>query len=657
MSGGGQRPAAAPKFAAPAEPAWVPDPTAVANSRVNELARRLGHEDAAHLHAAAVIDPETFWSEVVADLGLEFTRPFERVIDETRGHEFPSWFVGGSYNVVQNACLRHATGPYADKDAVVYEGDDGTRRALTYRELDVQVRRFAGNLAAAGVRRGDRVVLFVPVVPEASVAFLAIAMIGAISVPAFTGFSAEALATRIRDSEAVAVVTADATTRRGGLVPLKLTVDRALDSTTTVSTVFVVRHQRNEIPMSAGRDVYWDELDAEPRPAEVADTDSNEPLAIVYTSGTTGAPKGIVHTHAGLGVKAAYDFAYGFDVSADDTIAWISDMGWLVGPLMILGGLQLGATIIFMEGVPTFPTEDRIWETIERNQVTVQGVAPTGMRAVMSAGSRPARPLKSLRAYVSTGEAWDEATWWWLFEAIGRRRVPIINYSGGTEVGGGLIVGYPSIACEAAGFNGPLPGIDVDVVDETGEPVTGTVGELVVRNTFPGMTQSFWRDDQRYLETYWDRWKNVWVHGDLASITPEGSWKIHGRSDDTIKVSGRRIGPSEIETALLADGRIAEAAAIGVPDPARGQSIVAFVVLADADAAPADIAATALVNVGRSFAPVLEFVPSLPKTKNGKVMRRAIRARYLDQPPGDLSSLDPATPLDDIPVAKLEVER
>jgi acetyl-CoA synthetase len=463
------------------------------------------------------------------------------------------------------------------------------------------------------------------------------------------------LATRVRDSEAVALVTADGTTRRGNEVPLKRTVDEAiaeLGNDCTLKNVFVVRHLNNGVPMAEGRDLYFDQLNREPAPIDTAVMDPNDPLCIVYTSGTTGRPKGILHSHGGLAVKAALDFAYGFDVKDEDVIAWISDMGWLVGPLMIMGGLQLGATVVFTEGLPNHPEPTRLFDLIDRNGVTLQGVAPTAMRAVMaSSADHDFGDLASLRAFVSTGEAWDDPTWWWLYETVGRCERPIINYSGGTEVGGGLLVAYPFLPMEAAAFNGPLPGLDVAVLNVAGDAVVGEVGELAVRNTFPGMTHAFWQDEERYLDTYWRTWKDTWQHGDLASVDDHGTWRIHGRSDDTIKVSGRRIGPAELEASLLRDPRIVEAAVIGVPDERRGQSVTAFVVLRSGEGADHDdLVATAVQNVGRSFAPNVHVVASLPKTKNGKIVRRAIRARHLDTPVGDTSSLDPLTPLEDIPV-------
>jgi acetyl-CoA synthetase len=636
-------------FAAPQSPDWVPGDAHLSRSRYLSAMRRWGHSSIESLHAASVDDPEWFWRAVVEDLGVTFSEPFTAVRDEAAGKPLPQWFVGGRLNAADLCCHRHAHGALADKPAVVYEGDGGQLRSLTYRELDAAVRMFAGNLAARGVRRGDRVVLFLPVVPEAVVAFLACATLGAISVPAFTGYGPEALATRLRDSQAVVLVTADATTRRGKTVQMKHTADEALASAPAVHTTVVVAHLGADVPMQDGRDVFWHDLDTSAAPVEPQSMDSNDPLTLIYTSGTTGAPKGIVLSHAGFSVKAAVDFAYGFDLNEDDVIAWIADMGWMLGPLLVMGGLQIGATIVLVEGVPHHPTPQRIWQIVERHGVTFQGIAPTAARLLMNEGAAPRHDISSVRSFASTGEAWDVPTWNWLFSDVGGKSRPIVNYSGGTETGGGILVGYPFLPMAAAGFNGPMPGMDVAVVDSDGKPVLGEVGELAVLNTWPGMTHGFWNDRERYLKTYWDRWDGTWFHGDLAEVEPDGTWRLHGRSDDTIKVSGRRVGPAEIESALLRDSRVRESAVIGVPDELRGQRVVAFVVV-DPDADLEDVRAQALHNVGRSFAPLLHVVSSLPKTKNGKVMRRAIRAQHLGKPVGDMSSLDPATPLEDIPI-------
>ncbi|MGK5112445.1 AMP-binding protein [Geodermatophilus sp. CPCC 205506] len=635
-------------FAAPVAPEWTPGEAERRRSRLLAAMQRWGYDSVESLHAASVDEPEWFWRAVVEDLRIDFREPFDKVRDDSDGKPLPRWFTGGRLNAADLCCHRHADGPLADKPAVVFEGDGGQQRSLTYRELDAEVRRFAANLSARGVRRGDRVVLFLPVIPEAVVAYLACAALGAISVPAFTGYGPEALATRLRESKAEVLVTADGTTRRGKRVDLKRVADEALTTAPSVRIAVVVAYSGDEVPMEPGRDVYWHDLDPEPTPVRTVSTGSNDPLTIIYTSGTTGAPKGIVHSHAGFSVKAAVDFAYGFDIAEDDVIAWIADMGWMLGPLLIMGGLQLGATIVLVEGVPHHPGPQRLWEIVERHGVTFQGIAPTAARLLMNEGAAPQHDISSVRSFASTGEAWDTPTWHWLFSDVGGGTRPIVNYSGGTETGGGILVAYPFLPMAAGGFNGPLPGMDVAVVDQAGEVVVGDVGELAVFNTWPGMTHAFWQDTERYLETYWNQFDGVWVHGDLAEVHPDGTWQLHGRSDDTIKVSGRRVGPSEIEAALLRDSRVLEAAVVGVPDEMRGQRVVAFAVVRD-DADLDDVRAQAVHNVGRSFAPSLHVVRSLPKTKNGKIMRRAIRARHLGEPAGDLSALEPTTPLDDIP--------
>ncbi|RHW23771.1 acyl-CoA synthetase [Nocardioides immobilis] len=635
-------------FAAPDAPAWAPGETERRRSRLLAAMERWGHDSVESLHAASVDEPEWFWRAVVEDLGVDFREPFDKVRDESAGKPLPQWFTGGRLNAADLCCHRHADGPLADKQAVVFEGDEGQQRWLTYRDLDHEVRRFAANLVALGVRQGDRVVLFLPVVPEAVVAFLACAAVGAISVPAFTGYGPEALATRLRESEATILVTADGTTRRGKRVNLKGVADEAMVGA-SMRVCVVVAHSGDDVPMHPERDVYWHDLDPEPTPVQTVAMGSNDPLTIIYTSGTTGAPKGIVHSHAGFSVKAAVDFAYGFDIDEDDVIAWIADMGWMLGPLLIMGGLQLGATIVLVEGLPHHPDPQRLWKIVERHRVTFQGLAPTAARLLMNEGGGASQhDISSVRSFASTGEAWDTPTWHWLFSEVGGRTRPIVNYSGGTETGGGILVSYPFLPMAAGGFNGPLPGMDVAVLDQAGEPVVGQVGELAVLNTWPGMTHAFWQDTERYLETYWRQFDSTWVHGDLASVEADGTWHLHGRSDDTIKVSGRRVGPAEIEAGLLRDSRVLEAAVIGVPDEMRGQRVVAFAVVRE-DAEIDDVRAQALHNVGKSFAPSLHLVRSLPKTKNGKIMRRAIRARHLGQPAGDMSALEPTTPLEDIP--------
>lgn len=642
-------------FGTEAAAVWRPSARDMARSRLARAMARCGFDSLAELHRASVDRPGWFWRAALADLGIEFTTPWIDHCDDSAGHEFPRWFTGGRLNVATHCVERHAADPAAARRvAVISEADSGARREMTFGELGSEVARVAAGLAALGVGKGDRVGLFLPVLPEAAVALMACAKIGAVAVPAFSGYGPEPLAARLTAAEVSVLVTVDATTRRGKRVAMKDTADAALALAGCVRHVLVIRNDGGPVTMRAGRDHNWTGFGRDAPPVPTLACDPNDPFLILYTSGTTGAPKGIVHSHAGYLIKSGLDFGYAFDIQSDDRLGWIADMGWMLGPLMITGALQFGAGIVFVEGLPNHPDDDRLWKIVARNRVTLLGVAPTAARGLRAAsgGGAPTQDLSSLRGFASTGEAWDVPTWHWLFQTVGGGRLPILNYTGGTETGGGILSNYTIAPIAPASFAGPLLGQDVDVLDAEGRPAEG-IGELCLRNTWPGMTHAFWRDPNRYLDTYWSRWPGTWVHGDLASVDADGYWHIHGRSDDTIKVAGRRIGPAEIESALVGHSQVAEAAVIGVPHPDKGSVVVAFVTLRPG-AGPLDLAgAEAAVArlAGKAMVPAqILVVAGLPKTRNGKIMRRAIRARFLGDPAGDLSALDAATPLDLIPV-------
>ncbi len=643
-----------PSFGRDETAVWRPTPAHIARSRMAAALQRWGFSSMEDFHRASVDRPEWFWPAAAEDLGIPLRGAVQKVCDESAGRAFPRWFTGATLNIVDSCVDRHAADPQqAGRTAVTYEGDNGSRRSLTFTELKTEVDRFAAGLQSLGVGKGDRVALFMPSVPEAAVVILGSAKIGAVVVPSFSGYGSESLATRLQASEAKVLVTADGTTRRGKPVPMKQIAEGAVALSPSVQHLVVVPNSGEPISMVAGRDHWWKDVAAPlagPAPAPEA-LDPNHPLFIIYTSGTTGLPKGIVHSHIGYLLKSAIDFGYGFDLQAGDVLGWIADMGWMLGPLMVVGGLHCGSAVVMIEGLPDYPEPDRLWRIVERNRVTVQGIAPTAARGLRSRDvDGKGVDLSSLRAFASTGEAWDEPSWHWLFEQVGAKRLPILNYSGGTETGGGILSCYTMLPQTPASFCGPLPGMDVDVLDADAR-ATPEIGELVMLNTWPGMAHSFWKDDARYLDTYWSRWPDIWVHGDLCSIDADGYWHVHGRSDDTLKIGGRRVGPAEIESALVTQPGVAEAAVIGVPDEMKGQAVVAFVVAKPgATVAPETLIAGVTGLIGKAMAPSkVHVVTGLPKTRNGKIMRRAIRARHLGQPLGDLSAHDPLTPLDQIP--------
>lgn len=644
------------KFGSAAAAVWQPDAAALSRSRLKRAMTSWGCDDLPALQARALREPDWFWAAAAADLGITFTTPWTQVSDFTRGKAHPRWFTGGTLNASWHCVDRHAENPaLADKDALVFQGDTGVIRRLSYRALQAEVIRIARGLRSLGVLPGDRVGVFAPVSPEAMASLLAIARLGAVGVPAFSGYGPEPLAARLNACGAKVLICADATTRRGKPVPMQTTAREAVALAPSVRHLVVIPHSGAALDLQPGREVSWAALGRDSDcPVDPVMVEANEPLLVIYTSGTTGQPKGIVHSHLGYLLKPAIDFGYAFDVQQDDRIAWIADLGWMLGPLMLYGILQFGATAVYMEGLPDYPQANRFWDLIACEKATVLGVAPTAARGLRlsTPAEGPAEDLSSLRAFISTGEAWDEPTWAWLFEVVGEKRLPILNYTGGTETGGGLLSNYTIAPIAPGRFAGPLPGQDVEVLTPEGEIAEG-IGELAVRNAWPGMTHGFWRDEARYVETYWSQLPDTWLHGDLCSLAADGHWTIHGRSDDTIKVGGRRIGPSEIESALVGDPQIAEAAVIGVPDADRGQKIVAFVTLRQPQS-EFDVQAAAqsvIAAVGKAMAPsAILAVAGLPKTKNGKIMRRAIRARYLGDPPGDMSALDAATPLSLIPI-------
>jgi len=622
--------------------AWYPTDQYLERSRLRRFAAAHGHRDFAALHRWSVEDLDDFWRAVDRDLGLQWRTPYDGVFDSSRGIPWTTWWPGGRMNYVESA-LRHDP----TRTAIIFEGEEGVTARLTYGELSAAVRKCAAGLRALGVRPGDRVGIFLPLTPECAIATLAVSAIGAIYTPIFSGYASDAIAGRLRDCDATVLITADGFRRRGQIVPMKETADAAVDGAPMVRTVIVVPRLGREIRLRS-REVSWDYVMSQSGDESVADTSPEDPYMLIYTSGTTGRPKGAVHVHGGFPVKAAQDQAHVFDLQAGDVLWWFTDIGWMMGPWLIAGGLINGATILLYDGAPDYPDAGRVWSIVERHRVTHLGISPTAIRGLMRAGEEPVRRYDRSSVFVlgSTGEPWNPEPWWWYFDVVGEKRAPLINYSGGTECSGGILGCTTWTPLKPTAFAGPVPGIAADVADAAGRALRGAVGELVIRRPWPGMTRGFWRDPDKYLATYWKRFPDVWVHGDWARIDEDGFWYIEGRSDDTLKVAGKRIGPAEVESAATAHAAVLEAAAIGVPHELKGEVIVVFVVLRPGHTAAAglagEIAESIAQRLGRPLRPdAVRFVADLPKTRNAKVLRRVIRAAYLGKEDlGDLSSLE-----------------
>jgi acetyl-CoA synthetase len=496
--------------------------------------------------------------------------------------------------------------------------------------------------------------VFMPLTPECVIAMLAIVKVGGIFLPLFSGFGAQAIVSRLRDADARALFTADGFFRRGKLVPMKSVADEAASQVPTIEHLIVHHRSGCQVAWNRGRDHWWHEMNTAASVTS-ASTSAEDPLMIIYTSGTTGRPKGAVHTHCGFPIKAAQDMWHGLDLHADETLFWITDIGWMMGPWLVFGTLLLGATMMLYDGAPDFPGPDRLWQLVEQHRVTTLGVSPTLVRALIRYGDAPVRAhdLSSLRKFGSTGEPWNPAPWLWLFKTVGGGTRPIINYSGGTEISGGILMGNVLTPFKPCAFSGPLPGMAADVLNERGESVRGEVGELAVREPWIGMTRGFWRDPQRYLDTYWSQFPGTWVHGDWAMTDADGLWFILGRSDDTIKGGGKRLGPAEIESVLVAHPAVSEAAAIGVPDAMKGEALVCFCVLKPDhppdDTLRATLQARVAEALGKPLAPrEVKFVRDLPRTRNAKVMRRIIRAAWLGQEAGDVSALENPAAIEEV---------
>ncbi|HVF46077.1 MAG TPA: AMP-binding protein, partial [Pyrinomonadaceae bacterium] len=628
--------------------AWTPTPDIIERARLTKFMRQVGVSSWNELYEFSIRDVEKFTEEVIRFLDIKFDAPYEKLLDTSDGVEYPAWFRSGDtlvpnepgrriaglgggtadgdrsvpatsagLNITEMCLDRWQTDEMKDLPALIWEGEEGGARTLTYAELMRAVEDCAEKLCDLELGLGDAVGIHLPMIPETVVALLAINRIGAIAVPVFSGYGIDAISSRMEAVEAKAMFTGDGFPRRGKPFDMLSVAARAVANVETLKSVIIVErssHAADDPPASTDHvearerkrnDArYYDHLKndlflgrkialwgvgrdtiAFCETSTLAQTAAEDPLIILYTSGTTGKPKGIAHTHASFPIKAAQDMAFGTDVGRGTRISWYTDIGWMMGPWLIYGALINGATICIYDGAPDYPTPDRMWDFCAKHKVEVLGISPTLVRGLAAAEERsgdtpvpigglstetlagcrsdvrgdksvPApferHDLSSLRMFASTGEPWNPAPWWWLFEKVGNSKLPIINYSGGTEISGGILMGNPLLPIKPCSFPAPCPGMDVDILDENGRSVgPGKVGELVIKQPWIGMARGFWQERERYLETYWSRFPGIWVHGDWAMRDNDGHWFILGRSDDTLKVAGKRVGPAEVESLLV----------------------------------------------------------------------------------------------------------
>ena len=596
------------------------------------------------LYRAAAADHEGFWAKQALE-NVTWNTPFTTVCEWDL--PFSEWFVGGTLNVSYNCLDRHVEAGRGEKVAFYWEGEPGDTRTVTYAQLLDEVQRFANVLKSLGVVRGDRVNIYLPMIPEAAVAMLACSRIGAAHSVVFGGFSAQALADRINDAEAKVLVTADGGWRRGEVFPLKSQADEALRSTPSIEKVVVVRRGNNPVEMQAGRDHwYHDEMAKADSVCPAEPMDAEQLLFLLYTSGTTGKPKGIMHTTGGYLTHVAYTFKFVMDHKPETDVYWCTaDVGWVTGhSYIVYGPLANGATQVMYEGVPNFPANDRVWSIIEKYGVTIFYTAPTAIRTYMKWGiEEPAKhDLTSLRLIGSVGEPINPEAWMWYHEHIGGGRCPIIDTWWQTETGGIMISPLPGVTVTKPGSAvGPIPGVAAELVDEGGNRVERGGGYLTLTKPWPGMLRGVWGDQKRYRETYWSRFPGRYFAGDGAKLDDDGYLWLLGRVDDVMNVSGHRISTTEVESALVSHPSVAEAAVVGANDATTGQAIIAYVTLrGGSEVGEKDLREHVAKEIGAIAKPkTIYFTPDLPKTRSGKIMRRLLRDVAEGRNLGDTTTL------------------
>ncbi|MBZ5602189.1 MAG: AMP-binding protein [Acidobacteriia bacterium] len=591
---------------------WEPSKEFIESTNVWNFLRRIACRNREDFLRYSTEHLEEFWAQMVAETGVEWFRPYDEVLDSSRGVEWSRWFTGGRLNIVHNCLDRHVR---RKNPAIVWEGENGATREISFAELHREVNALAAHLVSLGLAKGDRVAMCMPMTPEVVTILYACLKLGLIVVPIFAGFGPGAIATRLTDSGAKYVFTAEHLERRGKKLPLaeKIPFDKLM----------------LDWPRTSGN-------------VATVEMESEDPALLLYTSGTTGKPKGCVHTHAGALAQMSKEIWLAFDHKDDDRFFWLSDIGWMMGPWTIIGNHNFGGTIFMYDGAPDFPEPDRLWQMLARNRITTFGVSPTAIRVLMRSSDPSKYDLSALRLLGSTGEPWDETSYDWFFRKVGGGRVPIINISGGTEIVGCFLFPLPIQPLKPCTLGGPAPGMATEILDDAGNRVpAGTTGYLACTKPAPSMTRGIWGQPERYIETYWSKWPHIWHHGDWASVDQDGCWYLHGRADESMNVAGRKVGPAEVEDALIEHPGVSEAAVIGVPDDVKGEAIVGFVVLKPGHRAErAELEKAVVDSLGPTFRPRAVYpVAELPKTQSGKIVRRLIRAKYLGEELGDTSTV------------------
>nr|VFK29495.1 MAG: acetyl-CoA synthetase [Candidatus Kentron sp. MB]VFK74803.1 MAG: acetyl-CoA synthetase [Candidatus Kentron sp. MB] len=663
--------------------AWQPASYYVENSVLTKFMNAHGIADFDTLLRRSNEDPEWYWEAIIRYFDIRFYQPYRQLLDMSQGAPWARWCVGGTTNIALNCLDRYEGTPTKDKIAIIWEQENESRGIWHYRVLMAETARVAGALRGLGLGRGDTIGLYMPLMPEAAAAFFAIAKIGAIVVPLFSGFGAKALISRLSDARCSALITIDTVRRRGRTISVQNIANEAADQVPSIRHMIIletpwpdINPKRHHCDTANGRRNHWwhDLTTGQPYHAPTEEMSAEDPFMIIFTSGTTGKAKGTVHTHCGFLTKLVADIGLCMDFQSDDKFLWMSDLGWLIGPMQFVIGPFFGATVVMVEGAPDYPDSDRLWRLVQDHRISYLGISPTIVRLMMRYGDDEVEQynMSSLRVTISSGEVWNPDSWHWFFRHVCKGWAPNLNVSGGTEIGWGIVTSTVIQPHKPCAFTTGVPGMGADVVDAQGNTVpTGQMGELVLRHPSIGLTRGLWDDPDRYLDTYWNKIPGLWVHGDWASRDEDGNWYLHGRSDDTIMVAGKRCGPAEVESLLMETGQIAEVAVTAITDSLKGEAILCIGVPKEDfplqehpeetgidenqqdDKHREELVQTLRTAVTEALGPAFRpaavlFVKELPKTRSMKVMRRVVRALYEGSDPGDLASLNNPQVIDDL---------
>ncbi|MFB5636116.1 MAG: AMP-binding protein [Nitrosopumilus sp.] len=631
---------------------FIPTVKQIQESNIYKFMKKHNVLTIGELSEKAKNDLEWYWKSVDEDIGVVWDEPYTKVLDDSKGIAWSKWFVNGKTNIYKSSVEKfNKTSP--EKIAYYFESEDGEKSKISYSELNSKVSKLANGLKSLGVKKGDVVAIYLPMIEEAILSILAAAKIGAIQTVIFSGYSAESLHIRLKDCNAKFLIISDGFYRKGKPVSQKKSIEIAVNDTFVEKTILVPYKKIDQYTESE-KIIFYDKLVSVQN--DFCDTeilDSEDPLFILYTSGTTGKPKGVIHTHGGFSVFAGHQAAYLIDMRAQDTLFWPADIGWITGLVWnVYGLLMMGASAVIYDGGLDFPSSDRVWRMLSEYDATIFGISPTAVRLFKKNNVEPAKlfSLDKIKNIPTTGEPLDEDSWWWLYEKVGNKKIPIMNLSGGTEIGGAMLSVFPGMKLKPSTVGIPVPGMNLDVVDENQSPVRGKNGFLIIKSPWPAMTRGLLNDDERYLQTYWSRFKDVWFHGDYVYVDDDNLWYMRGRTDDVINVSGHRMSTAEIEHAVISHKKISDAASIAIPDDITGEAIVVFFVSDVSEKLPvSEISDYVAEKIGKLARPKLLFqLSDLPKTRTGKIMRRLLKSKLLGDDLGDLSSLENPEVLDEI---------